>query len=61
LISEKLGPRIRKLGPRIRKLGPRIREKFFPPEPDKLFVALDATSPNEHNAVNVSPFRSCRH
>ena len=33
------------------KLGPRIREKFFPPEPDKLFVALDATSPDEHNAV----------
>ena len=33
------------------KLGPRIREKFFPPEPDRLFAALDATSPNECNAA----------
>jgi hypothetical protein len=33
------------------KLGPRVREKFFPPEPDKLFADLGATSPDERLAV----------
>ena len=33
------------------KLGPRVHEKFFPPEPDKLFAALDAASSKERRAV----------
>lgn len=33
------------------KLGPRVREKFFPPEPDKLFVALDVETLAEQDAV----------
>lgn len=33
------------------KLGPRVRAKFFPPEPDKLFAALGATSAQERHAV----------
>jgi hypothetical protein len=34
------------------KLGPRLREKFFPPEPDKLFVALDVDTPAGRDAVH---------
>jgi hypothetical protein len=34
-----------------KKLGPRVRNKFFPPEPDKLFSALGAASPHERHAV----------
>lgn len=33
------------------KLGPRVREKYFPPEPDALFEALDATADEEKEAV----------
>ena len=33
------------------KLGPRVREKFFPPQPDKLFEALFASTPVERDAV----------
>jgi hypothetical protein len=33
------------------KLGPRVHEKFLPPEPDKLFAALGATSLKERHAV----------
>ena len=33
------------------KLGPRVREKFFPPQPDKLFEALFASTPVECDAV----------
>jgi hypothetical protein len=35
------------------KLGPRVRANFFPPEPDKLFEALDATTPEERDAVEA--------
>ena len=34
-----------------KKLGPRIHAKFLPPEPDKLFASLGATSPEERRAV----------
>lgn len=39
--------------PRIisKKLGPWVRRKFFPPEPDNLFSALGAASPDERHAV----------
>ena len=33
------------------KLGPRVHERFLPPEPDRLFAALDATSLKEQRAV----------
>jgi hypothetical protein len=35
------------------KLGPRVREKFFPPEPDKLFNALNAATVEERGAVDA--------
>jgi len=35
----------------VEKLGPRVREKFFPPDPDKLFEALDATTAEERAVV----------
>jgi TIR domain-containing protein len=34
-----------------KKLGPRVRKNFFPPEPDRLFVALGADSQDEQRAV----------
>lgn len=33
------------------KLGPRVGEKFFPPEPDKLFEALNATTLEVRDSV----------
>ena len=35
----------------VEKLGPRVRERFFPPEPDKLFDVLDATTMQEREAI----------
>jgi hypothetical protein len=33
------------------KLGPRVREKFFPPEPDKLYAAFGTSSSEERDAI----------
>ena len=33
------------------KLEPRVHKNFFPPKPDKLFLALDVTSSDERRAV----------
>lgn len=42
------------------KLGPRVRAKFFPPEPDKLFSAMSASSPDERNAVERIAVSLCK-
>ena len=42
------------------KLGPRVHEKFFPPEPDKLFVPWVAHQSRNDVLLSLLLFRSCK-